>query len=365
MESSVGQALISLSQMTEQQHHELAQNAQGANALPSTPPLMEPLVQTEQARQRLIEQLHPHIPSEATSLLFDAGYETIDAIRTLNVNLTDPNNDLVSAEYYTKRTLKPGHRKLVIQYVTNPPYGLDPNDPANANVLAALGASPGPRKRRRMTDEGSPLMQSPPDLPTLLASLERHLAESPVTRALRKDVDYRVGVEHSRDGRGAEGVWKCLVCNSRPVTISLRNGGRQPQLSNVGTHLKTVKHTTALEQRNASAQFLGAVTNGDPSQITSNPAAAAAAAAAMAAAAQNAFQQHQHPGVKNVYDNVSNVGGGHLPQVSTSLGGSPHVSSTAPQQTHQHQSHGHPGHPSHQHPQHGGHSQLGLDERKS
>ena len=66
-------------------------------------------------KQRLIEQLLPHIPAEATEVLYDAGYETMDAIRQLNVNLADPNNDLTSAELYTKRTLKPGHKKLIFQ----------------------------------------------------------------------------------------------------------------------------------------------------------------------------------------------------------------------------------------------------------
>ncbi|KAI8915211.1 hypothetical protein DFJ77DRAFT_359585 [Powellomyces hirtus] len=102
-------------------------------------------------------------------------------------------------------------------------------------------------------------------VPALLQSLERHLCESPVTRNLRKDIDYRVAIGESERGI-AEGVWRCMICNSRPVTISLRNGGRQPQLSNVSTHLKTVKHTAASEYKKAKAQLLGmgSLPSGDP-----------------------------------------------------------------------------------------------------
>ncbi|KAJ3038297.1 hypothetical protein HDV00_000808 [Rhizophlyctis rosea] len=262
----------------------------GPSSLPGTPPSPTAADLNIDPRQRLIEQLLPHIPAEATEILYDAGYETLDAIRQLNVNLADPNNDLTSAELYTKKTLKPGHKKLIFQYVQNPPYGFDPSDP-NASVLAALNASS--RKRRRMNEDISQI-NSPNDLPALLTSLERHLAESPVTRTLRKDVDYRVGVELSRDGRGAEGVWKCLVCSSRPVTIALRNGGRQPQLSNVSTHLKTVKHTGALTQRGVS--FLTAAQqqgNGTPQGEHGNPAALAAAA--IAAAGASGHQHSSHP----------------------------------------------------------------------
>lgn len=137
------------------------------------------------------------------------------------------------------------------QFVQGSQYGIDLNDTESMMMTPS-------RKRRRLSGEpdNSPVIAGPNELPGLIAALERHLAESPVTRNLRKEIDYRVGVEPSRDGRGAEGIWKCLVCSSRPVTIALRNSGRQPQLSNVSTHLKTVKHTGALTQRGVN--FLSA-----------------------------------------------------------------------------------------------------------
>lgn len=132
------------------------------------------------------------------------------------------------------------------------------------------------------------MIQSPQQpLPALLASLERHLAESPVTRHLRKDIDYSVTVEEDPERRVAEGVWRCLVCSSRPVTISLRNGGRQPQLSNVSTHLKTVKHSAGVEFRKAKQQFM----IGDQS-----------ISAAAIAAVQKHFQSQQQQSVQQQHE---------------------------------------------------------------
>ncbi|KAJ3055951.1 hypothetical protein HK097_008660 [Rhizophlyctis rosea] len=235
-------------------------------------------------KQRLIEQLLPHIPAEAIEILYDAGYETLDAIRQLNVNLADPNNDLTSAELYTKKTMKPGHKKLVFQYVSNAPFGFDYQNPS---VLTFHSTT---RKRRRLLPEEVAQISGPSDIPALQQSLERHLLESPVTRNLRREVDYRVSVEITRDGRGAEGVWKCLVCSSRPVTIALRNGGRQPQLSNVSTHLKTVKHTGALAQRGVG--FLAQGPGGEPAALAAAIAAAGAVQHQPAHAQHHAFQAH-------------------------------------------------------------------------
>ncbi|KAI9090973.1 hypothetical protein DFS34DRAFT_597373 [Phlyctochytrium arcticum] len=195
----------------------------------------------EEECQRLIEQLQEYIPPEATALLFEAGYETLHAFR--NLNLTD----LADAEAYTKKSLKPGHKKLIMQYVANRPYDEDSDDMSARQLLYRLEASPLGKRRRLSEDSPSP--GAPVSLLQLQAFLERHLMESPVTRHIRKDIDYSISVQHTPDRRGVEGIWKCLVCNSRPVTISLRNGGRQPQLSNVGTHLKTIKHTGAMKER--------------------------------------------------------------------------------------------------------------------
>ncbi|KAJ3032147.1 transcription initiation factor IIB [Rhizophlyctis rosea] len=69
------------------------------------------------ARKALIEQLLPHIPAEATEILYNAGYETLDAIRQLNVNLADPNNDIAAAEDYTRRKIPSDAMKQLVQYV--------------------------------------------------------------------------------------------------------------------------------------------------------------------------------------------------------------------------------------------------------
>lgn len=102
-----------------QQHAQQASGSQSPlgseGGSPSSPTNGAADLQHLDPKQRLIEQLLPQIPAEATEILYDAGYETLDAIRQLNVNLADPNNDLTSAEIYTKRTLKPGHKKLIFQ----------------------------------------------------------------------------------------------------------------------------------------------------------------------------------------------------------------------------------------------------------
>ncbi|KAI8589378.1 hypothetical protein BDZ88DRAFT_489092 [Geranomyces variabilis] len=319
-----GQASPELHHHLQQHHHELqlphdgAAEAQGA--LPSTPNLdLDSLgTQTEeehqQAREMMINVLLPHIPAEASAVLFDAGYETLDAIRTLNVDLSDPSNDISSAEYYTKTPIKPGHKKLITQFVNGPAFVLDPSDPSHAGMIAALSAAQSPThsaqppaKKRRRISQKSPRpakaelpvtdingsQSGLPDLPVLLAALERHLADSPVTRGLRKDVDFKVTVQNKRNGApGAEGIWKCMSCNSRPVTISLRNQGRQPQLSNVGTHLKTVKHVQAISARSASTQFIAAAEEGSAVE-TAGPAAAGDAVAAAIAAVQSQLEQQQ------------------------------------------------------------------------
>ncbi|KAJ3162786.1 hypothetical protein HDU86_003760 [Geranomyces michiganensis] len=318
----------------QQHHHELQlphddSTADAQGALPSTPNLdLDSLgTQTEeehqQAREMMINVLLPHIPAEASAVLFDAGYETLDAIRTLNVDLSDPSNDISSAEYYTKRHIKPGHKKLITQFVNGPAFVLNPSDPSHAGMIAALSAAQSPnnqtvaaadaaaqppaKKRRRITQKPPP--EPKPDIPAtansagqledlsvLLAALERHLADSPVTRGLRKDIDFKVTVQHKRNGApGAEGIWKCMSCNSRPVTISLRNQGRQPQLSNVGTHLKTVKHVQAIAERAAAAgtQFIAATEETNAADTTGPAAAAGDAVAAAIAAVQSQLEHHQ------------------------------------------------------------------------
>ncbi|KAI9199642.1 uncharacterized protein BJ171DRAFT_205496 [Polychytrium aggregatum] len=291
MESSASQALINLSHLSQQPDSQPSADSPApevpvdSQALPTTPPpsLLLEAITAEHARQLLISQMAPHVNTEAVSFLFDAGYETIESVRSLNINLNDPHNDISAAEIYTKRTLKPGYRKQIIQFVANhnPHYHSLVFDHAQQLLgLSPPGSSPSRKRRRTETDVGSDdssqqVLQSY-DLNTLLLDLERHLNESPVTRHLRKDIDYHVGIEQARLDRGPEGIWKCLICSSRPVTISLRNGGRQPQLSNVGTHLKTIKHTHALNSR--QAHF-------------ADGTAAVSAAAAMAAAAVAAQQQ--------------------------------------------------------------------------
>ena len=96
------------------------------------------------------------------------------------------------------------------------------------------------------TSDSSPLVNSqqivsdPTDLNSILESLVAFMAESPVTKDLRFSFDYTLTMESP-----TRAIFKCLVCHARPVLIKLREGGRNPQLSNVGTHLKTVKHRAA------------------------------------------------------------------------------------------------------------------------
>jgi hypothetical protein len=84
------------------------------------------------------------------------------------------------------------------------------------------------------------LVSDPNDLNSILESLVTFMAESPVTKDLRFSFDYTLTMESP-----TRAIFKCLVCHARPVLIKLREGGRNPQLSNVGTHLKTVKHRAA------------------------------------------------------------------------------------------------------------------------
>lgn len=87
----------------------------------------------------------------------------------------------------------------------------------------------------------------------LSRTLIKHLSESIITKDLRRDIDYHIGINRSQTSGQLEGVFKCLICKSRAVTISLR-GGRQPQLSNVSSHLKTSKHLNALKQQQSLEQ---------------------------------------------------------------------------------------------------------------
>ncbi|KAJ3023566.1 hypothetical protein HKX48_002439 [Thoreauomyces humboldtii] len=227
---------------------------------------------------RLVDALSHYIPGEAVELLFEAGFETIEMIKTLNVELSSDNNDLVSVEAYTKRKLKPGHKKLIVQYVTSSRSEPDPE-----NIFDGFET---PAAKRRRIALRLPPPPYAPGLPTspLLICLERHLVESPITCELRKDVDYKVSISKSDKGI-PEGVWRCLLCMSRPITISLRNGGRQPQLSNVSTHLKTVKHRRASEYKKQQQQILN---------FNRIPPADPVTVAVTAALGKHFFEQQQH-----------------------------------------------------------------------
>ncbi|KND00136.1 uncharacterized protein SPPG_04478 [Spizellomyces punctatus DAOM BR117] len=248
-------ALMSLSQSPGLHQDPSGSEHHPDNLLPVTPlpdgpspsSSLEGSLDLNEECQRLIDQLQDYIPAEAIELLYEAGFESLHAVRTLTVN------DLNDAETYTKKVLKPGHKKLIMQYVQSRPYDENGDDLTNRHLMYTFEGSP-MGKRRRMVEETSP--QPTLSLPALQSFLERHLAESPVTRHIRKDIDYQISVQQTPDRRSVEGVWKCLVCNSRPVTISLRNGGRQPQLSNVGTHLKTIKHNAAVKERKTKTQLL-------------------------------------------------------------------------------------------------------------
>lgn len=196
------------------------------------------LARLEDRKTELMKLLYPLVPTEAVDILFDAGYETVDAVRNLNTDQSDPVNDLSLAEVYTKRILKPGHKKLIAQYASahkplakrteivhqgNPSAGLDP-------ALSAPHNKPDPTAALQLL-------------------LEKHLCESLTTRKLIPGIDYTISVRHSSFSGPPIGVWRCLVCSSRPVVISLRGHGKYPQLSNVGTHLKTIKHKNALIHR--------------------------------------------------------------------------------------------------------------------
>ncbi|KAJ3181066.1 hypothetical protein HDU85_003771 [Gaertneriomyces sp. JEL0708] len=183
--------------------------------------------QHKDCRQRLIDEI-PEVPADAIGLMFDAGYETVEMIKTLNVDLSDPWNDIKQAEVYCQKLLKPGHKKLLVQYVQGHSYFPDATEIRN--------------------DAGSMLLGSPSPVSTPQSSNPNPNKRRATEDA--KDVDYKVAVGLSPDSNIPDGIWKCLVCSSRPVVIMLRNSGRQPQLSNVSTHLKTIKHTTALHQRN-------------------------------------------------------------------------------------------------------------------
>ncbi|KAI9099810.1 hypothetical protein DFS34DRAFT_616178 [Phlyctochytrium arcticum] len=74
-----------------------------------------------------------------------AGYETLHAFR--NLNLTD----LTDAEVYTKKPLKPGHKKLIMQYVANRPYD-DESDDMTRQLIYPLDATP-LGKRRRLSED--------------------------------------------------------------------------------------------------------------------------------------------------------------------------------------------------------------------
>ncbi|KAJ3132208.1 hypothetical protein HK101_004631 [Irineochytrium annulatum] len=116
-----------------------------------------------------------------------------------------------------------------------------------------------------------------PDDPTLQGILS-HLAKSQMTKMLRHGVDYTiklgelvdpavapaprakatadgaVGEEKEKRASGPpvvqKAVWTCLICGGKKsVVIPLRGVLKQPQLSNIGTHLKTIKHRKALEAR--------------------------------------------------------------------------------------------------------------------
>lgn len=78
-------------------------------------------------RERLISFLSPAISPEASGMLFDAGFETLEAVRGLhpgNHSTQDASHDelvgkvgvdLDSIEDYLEKRFKPGHRKQILQ----------------------------------------------------------------------------------------------------------------------------------------------------------------------------------------------------------------------------------------------------------
>lgn len=206
------------------------------------PPTIIP--QLEDRKAELMKKLYPYVPAEAVEILFDAGYETIDAINNLNIDQSDPTNDLSSAESYTKRTLKPGHKKLIAQYVSNYQFHSDCGDispPNDAHLPAYLNLNRNPASFHRSAQ---------PDATPSLQPLLEKLRESLITKSLSPGIDYTVNIERSRTNNILVGVWKCMICSSRPVMIPLQGHKKYPQLSNVGTHLKTMRHRNALAKRN-------------------------------------------------------------------------------------------------------------------
>ena len=83
-------------------------------------------------KQKLLNSASQYISPEALGMLFDAGFESVESIKSLHLHDPDSmhtpeeeeicrqkmNADLNAVEAFLKKQFKPGHRKQIIQVFT-------------------------------------------------------------------------------------------------------------------------------------------------------------------------------------------------------------------------------------------------------
>ncbi|KAJ3006247.1 hypothetical protein HKX48_000216 [Thoreauomyces humboldtii] len=236
-------------------------------------------------------------------------------IRTLNVDPEDPLSDIPAIEEYTQQTIAPEHRKLIARYVEQSASdiaaqetplhregaGSMSSSPAQTPPVPSASTRPSPKRKRASRAKTGAATQEQMGLPPtaarfdrLLFALESHLLQSPVTRHLRKDVDFRLAIAERDDGR-REGVWRCIVCNSRPITVSFRRDGTRPQVSNISAHLRTPKHLNVVEERRQKAIEMEMRQLADNLGSVQDPTAVAAVTAALARHFEEARSRERPP----------------------------------------------------------------------